>query len=120
MFKFGGDHLAGGLGGMVAADASLDVPFQLIESDLHAFPVRLSDTLVGPHQRSNRNALWSAKSGVPPGAVLRGLHLLPLLVLVFGCNAMLHKLLGRDRVLTFGQPVELLARHRSGHSPLAR
>ena len=54
------------------------------------------------------------------GAVLGGLHPLPLLVLVFGCDPVLHKLLGRDRVLTFGQPVELLARHRSGHAPLAR
>ena len=119
MFKFGGNHLAGGLSRVVAANASLDISFQLIQGDLHAFPVRFPDSLVGPDQGSDRNTLRSAKSGVPAGTVLGGLHPLSLLVLVFGCDSMLHKLLGRGRVLPFGQSIELLARYRSRHAPLA-
>ena len=51
MLELRSDELAGGFGGVVAADAGLRVPFQLAQSDVHRFPVRVPHPVIPTDQR---------------------------------------------------------------------
>ncbi len=55
MLELRGDELPGGLGGMVAADAGLRVPLQLVQGDVDGFAVRLPHPVIAADQRSQRN-----------------------------------------------------------------
>ena len=118
MFEFGGNHLAGGLGGMVAADSSLDVSFQLIQGDSYTFPVRFANSLVGPYKGSDRHTFRCTERGVPAGPMFGRLDISPVCILVFGCHVVLDKLLARDRVLPLGETIKLLPRNISCEPPL--
>ncbi len=54
MFKLRGDELAGGLGGVVAAETRLGVPLQLRKGDGHGLPVGLADTVIASDQSGQR------------------------------------------------------------------
>ena len=55
MLELGGNELAGGLGGIVAADPRLSVSLQLRERDSHGFPVGLANAVIAADQCGERD-----------------------------------------------------------------
>ena len=72
MLELRGDELAGGFGGMVAADPGLRVPLQFVQSDVDGLAVRLADPVIAADKSGQRNGLRRGKGGIPTGAMLDG------------------------------------------------
>ncbi len=108
VLEFCDDELAGGLGGMIAADPRLRVPLQLAESGRDRHAVSLADPAVAANKSGQRNRLRRTEGRIPSGAMLDGFDCLSIGVLVLEGLPMLDKLLAGLRVLTFREPVKLI------------
>ena len=116
VLEFCGDELAGGFGGMVAADPRLRVPFQLAESGRDRHAVSLAHPAVAANKRGERNRLGRGEGRVPTGAMFDGFDGLPIGVLVLEGLPMLDKLLAGLRVLAFREPMKFLGADGSGEA----
>src|SRR5579864_6959186 len=120
VLKRRGDPPARGLGGMIAADARLDVLLEFVERDLDAGPVRLSDTLIAANQRRERDTLGCGERRVPAGAMLHRLHAVAVRVRVRTCGLMAHERLIGNRMTALGESLEVRLIHLTGEPPFAR
>ena len=113
-----GRPFACGFGGMVAPDARLDVPLQLVYSNPDALAMRFPDALVASHESRERNALRRAERRIPSGAVLHGSDRFAAFVLVLECLTVADQGLARFRVLTVGEADKLLLGDLANKPPL--
>ena len=104
----------------VAADPRLHILFHLIERDLHALPVRLSDAVVAANQRRQRHRLRCAERRIPSGPVLHRVDDHAALVLILPRRLMPHQLLPRLWMLALTEPRELLLVHLAMQPPPLR
>ena len=102
----------------ISADAGLDVSLQFVQRDGHAFLMCRAHPFVSADKRSQRHALRCGERRIPTRAVLHRPYLLAVFVHVFPCRFVADKLLARDRVLAFREPLEVFLAHLSSQSPL--
>src|ERR1035438_10052782 len=103
---------------MVPPDPRLDVAFQFVKRDAHAFTVRFAYSLIASDKSSKRNGFRSRKRGVPACSVLHRLDGVTVLVFVFVRHAVLNKLLTCLRVLALAQLGEIFRTHRTDQAIL--
>src|SRR6266566_1330418 len=78
----------------------------------------LSDALISTYKGGQRYALRSRKRRVPSCAMFHRADFLAPPVHVFSGGLVADELFGSDRVLSFGEPLEMLLAHFSAQSPL--
>jgi hypothetical protein len=108
MLKLGNDELGSRFGGIVTAETSLSVPFQLCESDGHGLPVGFADTIIASYQSGQRDGLWGGKCRVPSRPMLHWLHGRSVWSRVLLAFAMLDQLLCGMGILPFTQASKML------------
>src|SRR5579871_1361080 len=102
-----GHKSAGGFGSVVAADASLRVAFQLIESEGHGLAMRFANLVITSHQGRQRDGLRRGESSVPTCTVFHGRDSPPVFGLVFVCDPVLDQFFAGSRMLAFCEPGKL-------------
>src|SRR5437867_4003293 len=112
-----GRPFACGFGGMVAADARLDVALELIHCNPDALAMRFPDALVASHESRERNALRRAERRIPSGAVLHGSDCFAAFVFVLECLTVADYGLARFRVLAVGEAHKMLFRDLANKPP---
>src|ERR1700682_3445511 len=80
--------------------------------------MRVSDTLVSPHEGGQRHALWCRKRRVPSRAVFHRAYLLAAPVRVLSGGLVADELFARDRMLPFAKPLKVLLADLAAQSPL--
>ena len=120
MLELGRDKLPGRLGGMIAADAGLRVPLQLIQGDIDGLAVRLAHAVIAADKRGQRDGLGRGKRSIPTGAMLDRRDHLSRLRSVLMDGAMEDQLLAGLRVLAFGETGELLRANGTGQARIFR
>ena len=118
VLKLGGNKLARGFRRMIAANAGLRVPFELVKGNADAIPVGFAHTLVATDQRRKRNGFGRRKSRVPPGAMFHRFDGLAVGVLIFIRRSLAHKLLAGLRMLALTEFREILGGNGPGKAEL--
>ncbi len=82
--------------------------------------MRFSDTFIATYKGGQRYALWCRKRRIPSGAVFHRAYFLAAPVHIFSGCLVADELLASDRVLSFGEPLEMFLAHFSAQSPFLR
>src|SRR6266851_643613 len=82
--------------------------------------MRFSDTFIATYKGGQRYALWCRKRRIPSGAVCHRAYFLSAPVHIFSGCLVADELLASDRVLPFGEPLEMFLAHFSAQSPFLR
>src|SRR5260370_39128198 len=82
--------------------------------------MRFPDAPIFAYQGGQRYALRGRKRGVPSGAVFHRAYFLAAPVHIFSGCLVADELLASDRVLSFGEPLEMFLAHFSAQSPFLR
>ena len=120
VFEGGGDPLPRRLGGMIAADARLDVRFHLVERHRDARPMRLAHAVIAADQGGQRHALRRRERRIPRRAVGHRRDGLAARVDVRPRCLVLDERLAGDRVLAVGEPCDVLLVHVTREAPPRR
>jgi len=101
VLEFCCDKLACHFGRVVAAEARLRVPLQLIESDIYGLLVRFTHTRIAADERGQRNRFRRAEGSVPSGSMLHRSNRLAFLGFIVMHLAVADQLFASPRMLTF-------------------
>src|SRR5260370_35052055 len=82
--------------------------------------MRFPDAPIFAYQGGQRYALRGRKRGVPTGAFCHRAYFLAAPVHIFSGCLVADELLASDRVLSFGEPLEMFLAHFSAQSPFLR
>src|SRR5260370_26412352 len=78
--------------------------------------MRFSDTLIATYKGGQRHALWCRKRRIPSGAVFHRAYFLAAPVHIFSGCLVADELLASDRVLSFGEPLEMFLARWEEHT----